>query len=52
MKQEECNCTCHEGVGHHPMACCFKCPYCGKNIKIYLYQEHIKLCIKKMRIKK
>lgn len=42
---EECDCDCHriEGV-MHVVACCFRCPHCGRNIagEWYLHKERCK----------
>ncbi len=41
---EECRCSCHRTPGEvHIAACCFKCPYCGKNIAM-IFEDHTNRC--------
>jgi hypothetical protein len=44
---EECECICHTGGAVHPMPCCNKCGYCGKNIKLAYWGEHFKKHMRK-----
>lgn len=42
---EECNCKCHTNSSiKHIMACCWKCPNCGKHILFIFQNEHMKKC--------
>jgi hypothetical protein len=29
------------------MACCNKCPHCGKNIILGIYNKHVEICAQK-----
>jgi len=41
----ECHCDCHTIPGAKLcLACCQKCPHCGKNIKIECISTHKKIC--------
>ncbi|MDO8669357.1 MAG: hypothetical protein Q7K65_03625 [Candidatus Buchananbacteria bacterium] len=40
-----CDCDCHRFPGMmHCMPCCNTCPKCGKNIRVFSYDEHVKKC--------
>ena len=40
----ECQCSCHTTPGMmHVVACCSRCPKCGKNIA-YGFKEHKEQC--------
>jgi len=40
-----CNCSCHRHPGtKHCIACCNKCPHCGENIILALYDSHVEEC--------
>lgn len=42
---EECTCLCHKDKNIvHCVACCNKCPYCDKNIRMAYYDEHVEKC--------
>jgi len=42
---EICDCECHSFPGmKHCMPCCYQCPNCGKNIKPFYYDDHVKKC--------
>jgi len=45
---DECDCMCHvqEGV-MHIMACCHQCPICHKNIKPFVFDDHVQRCEKR-----
>lgn len=41
MLNEECDCSCHEGIKkEHITPCCWKCNKCGKNIKFLFKKTH------------
>ncbi len=48
---EVCRCPCHDPKRkvRHVMACCFKCPHCGLNIKRGYHQLHMEECEKKQK---
>jgi hypothetical protein len=48
---EVCNCHCHRGPGKamHPIPCCYKCPFCGKNIIRFFFETHKENCIAKIK---
>ena len=42
---DECNCECHINDNIiHCAPCCYRCPYCLVNIRIYFHDEHIIKC--------
>ena len=46
---EECRCECHNSslggiVTRHVVACCKKCPHCGKRISMSSYDLHKERC--------
>lgn len=47
----KCNCPCHKHPGSkHCVACCNKCPHCGENIMLALYDAHVELCAQNPKI--
>ncbi len=50
----ECQCSCHKNNSiKHIMACCFKCPHCGKNtnfITQHIESTHSKEEVERFRI--
>lgn len=44
---EECNCACHTGMVNHCAPCCDHCRYCGRNIRLFFFDEHKKECKKR-----
>lgn len=48
-----CDCDCHRlpsGMMQHCMPCCNTCPYCGKNIKWFRFDDHTKKCSQRREI--
>lgn len=45
MKDEVCDCICHEKKGvQHIVMCCQRCPNCGQRIKREACKQHIESC--------
>lgn len=41
----ECQCSCHKHPGtKHVIACCNRCPHCGRNIILAIYDRHVESC--------
>lgn len=42
----ECHCDCHSTGAVHIVACCDRCglPGCGRNIKDFFKQDHLRIC--------
>lgn len=41
---DECSCDCHRTGAEHVRACCLQCPYCQKNITVFLFEDHKTNC--------
>lgn len=39
-----CTCSCHASGAKHCIACCNKCPHCGENIILAIYDSHVEEC--------